>query len=71
MKTAQCPFCDSTDTELFSLFGQTLLGSQYYCRSCKSIFEAVRFEENEENEEETKENRERSKKTSSSDERKS
>lgn len=42
-----CPFCDSTDNELFSLFGQTLLGSQYYCRNCRTVFEAVRWEESE------------------------
>jgi len=42
-----CVFCDSTDVELFSLYGQTLLGSQYYCRSCKAIFEAIRFDDEE------------------------
>ena len=42
-----CPFCDSTDNELFSLFGQTLLGTQYYCRNCRTVFEAVRWEESE------------------------
>lgn len=40
-----CPFCGSTDHELFSLFGQTLLGSQYYCHHCRTVFEAVRWEE--------------------------
>ena len=48
MTTPTCPFCDSTDAELFSLYGQTLLGSQYYCNHCRSIFEAVRFHEEEE-----------------------
>lgn len=38
-----CPFCNSTDAELFSLFGQTLLGTQYYCNSCRSIYEHIRF----------------------------
>ena len=38
-----CPFCNSTDTELFSLFGQALLSSEYYCRSCHTVFEAVRW----------------------------
>ena len=52
-----CPFCDSTDAELFSLYGQTLLGSQYYCNDCRSIFEAIRFDE-EENGPENKENKE-------------
>ena len=40
-----CAYCDSTDTELMSLFGQHLLGSQYYCRNCHSVFEAVRWTE--------------------------
>ena len=40
-----CPFCDSTDNELFSVFGQTLIGSQYYCNNCHTVFEAVRWEE--------------------------
>lgn len=45
MRKIQCIFCESDKVELFSLFGQTLLGSQYYCQNCKSIFEVVRFEE--------------------------
>lgn len=49
-----CPFCDSTDNELFSLFGQTLLGSQYYCRSCRTVFEAVRWDESEHEDREAK-----------------
>jgi hypothetical protein len=40
-----CPFCNSTNNEMFSLFGQTLLGSQYYCRNCHTVFEAVRWDE--------------------------
>lgn len=39
-----CPLCHSTDNELFSLFGQTLIGSQYYCRTCHTVFETVRWE---------------------------
>jgi uncharacterized Zn finger protein (UPF0148 family) len=45
-----CPFCQSTDNELFSLFGQTLIGSQYYCRHCRTVFEAVRWEDPEQDE---------------------
>ncbi len=44
-KAVQCAFCDSTDTELISLFGQFLLASQYYCHSCHTVFEAVRWKE--------------------------
>jgi len=40
-----CLYCQSTDTELFSLYGQTLLGSQYFCKSCRSIFEIIRFDD--------------------------
>jgi hypothetical protein len=40
-----CPFCNSTDTELFSLFSQFLLTSQYYCRGCRTVFDVVRWAE--------------------------
>ena len=42
-----CLFCASTDTELLSLFGQSLLTSTYYCRRCRTAFERVRWEEGE------------------------
>jgi transposase-like protein len=45
MRQINCPFCESADVAFFSLYGQTLLGSQYYCNSCKSIFEVVRFDD--------------------------
>ena len=45
LREVHCPFCDSTNFEPFSLYGQTLLGSQYYCQNCKSIFEAIRYDE--------------------------
>jgi DNA-directed RNA polymerase subunit RPC12/RpoP len=37
-----CPYCGSTDTELFSLFGQQLLTVQYYCNACHTPFERVK-----------------------------
>ena len=37
-----CPFCDSAETELVSLFGSQLLVSQHRCRTCRSYFEALR-----------------------------
>ena len=40
-----CPYCHATNNELFSLFGQTLIGSQYYCHDCHSVFESVRWQE--------------------------
>lgn len=36
-----CPFCGSTDTELFGLFGQMHLASQYYCNGCHTVFDYV------------------------------
>ena len=40
--TINCPFCGSTDTELFSLFGSQLLTVQYYCNNCHTPFEHVK-----------------------------
>ena len=37
-----CPYCGSTNTEIFSLFGQQLLTVQYYCNSCHTPFERVK-----------------------------
>jgi DNA-directed RNA polymerase subunit RPC12/RpoP len=37
-----CPYCHSTDTEFFSLFGQQLLTLQYYCNTCHTPFEYVK-----------------------------
>ena len=34
-----CPYCDSTNTELESLFGPTLCRSIHYCRACLQSFE--------------------------------
>jgi len=34
-----CPYCDSQDTDLESIFGPTLCRSIHYCRSCKQSFE--------------------------------
>lgn len=51
-----CPFCDATDNELFSLFGQSLIGSQYYCNNCHTVFEAVRWGDSQSNEEDTETN---------------
>lgn len=37
--TARCPFCESEQTDLESLFGPTLCRSIHYCRSCLQSFE--------------------------------
>ncbi len=34
-----CPWCDSTDTRLESMFGATLCRAIYYCRACQQSFE--------------------------------
>lgn len=39
-----CPFCRSTDTELFSSFGSQLSTAQYYCRACHTPFEHIKHE---------------------------
>jgi ring-1,2-phenylacetyl-CoA epoxidase subunit PaaD len=38
----QCPFCGSTNTEPFALFGQQLLTVQMYCNTCHTPFEYVK-----------------------------
>jgi transposase-like protein len=43
-RTVACPFCDSTETEMIALFGMQMMTSQYYCRHCHSVFEAVKWE---------------------------
>ncbi len=37
-----CPFCGSTNTEPFALFGQQLLTVQMYCNTCHTPFECVK-----------------------------
>jgi len=41
-RAVTCPYCGSTETELFSLFGQQLLTLQYYCTTCHTPFEHVK-----------------------------
>ncbi len=43
-QNVRCPFCGSSDTELYSLFGSQLSTSQYYCKSCRVAFEAIKWE---------------------------
>jgi len=35
----ECPFCLGLETEQFSAFGSALSVSQYYCRTCRTVFE--------------------------------
>ena len=39
---AQCPFCDGTDTRLFSAFGSQLAVSTYWCNHCHTAFEKLK-----------------------------
>jgi hypothetical protein len=38
-----CPFCESTDTEVISLFGSQVMTMQCKCRACDSFFEASKY----------------------------
>lgn len=38
-KIVPCPYCDSTQTKLQSVFGSTACKAQYYCNSCDQPFE--------------------------------
>jgi ring-1,2-phenylacetyl-CoA epoxidase subunit PaaD len=37
--TVRCPFCDSAETSLESLFGPTLCRAIHYCNACQQSFE--------------------------------
>jgi ring-1,2-phenylacetyl-CoA epoxidase subunit PaaD len=39
LEQTPCPYCDSTNTELESLFGPTLCRSIHYCHACRQSFE--------------------------------
>ncbi|WP_449404316.1 PaaD-like zinc ribbon domain-containing protein [Halalkalicoccus subterraneus] len=39
-----CPFCDSADTERESAFGSEISKMQYYCNSCNTVFERIKFD---------------------------
>ncbi len=45
LEKVDCPFCGSTETEMIALFGMQMMTSQYYCRHCHSVFEAVKWTE--------------------------
>lgn len=38
----RCPFCDSAEVVVDSLFGPALCRSLFYCRSCRQPFEAFK-----------------------------
>ena len=39
----QCPFCDGTDTQMFSPFGSQLSVSTYWCNRCHTAFEKLKW----------------------------
>lgn len=39
----RCPFCRSTETEKQADFSTSLMVSLYYCRRCRSSFEAIKW----------------------------
>ncbi|EKN69431.1 hypothetical protein BABA_10236 [Neobacillus bataviensis LMG 21833] len=43
-KTIQCSFCASENVEKISSFGTAQLVRQYYCNSCRSVFEYIRWQ---------------------------
>lgn len=38
-----CPFCDGTNTKLFSAFGSQLSVSTYWCDDCHTAFERLKW----------------------------
>lgn len=41
--SVRCPHCGEEESEQFSAFGSSLSVSQYYCRSCRTVFEAFKW----------------------------
>ncbi|GAA4714532.1 hypothetical protein [Brevibacillus fulvus] len=40
----ECPFCGGTEVGRIARFGTAQLVSQYYCQTCKSVFEFIRWQ---------------------------
>ena len=38
-----CPFCHESDTEKRSDFSTALMVSLYYCRTCNTYFESIKW----------------------------
>lgn len=43
----KCPFCGSRETEKYADFGTALMVKQYYCNHCKTVFEWVKWGDDE------------------------
>jgi ring-1,2-phenylacetyl-CoA epoxidase subunit PaaD len=39
LRLAKCPYCDSPDTTMESMFGPTLCRAIHYCNTCRQSFE--------------------------------
>ena len=39
LRLAKCPYCDSSDTTMESMFGPTLCRAIHYCNACRQSFE--------------------------------
>ena len=44
-ESVRCPFCEGDDTELHAPFGSALSVATYWCRSCRSAFDWVKWDE--------------------------
>jgi ubiquinone/menaquinone biosynthesis C-methylase UbiE len=44
-RQVRCPFCGGSDTRLESAFGSTLGFAQYWCGTCRTVFEYLKWEE--------------------------
>jgi hypothetical protein len=42
-KPKECPFCQGHDTERRSDFSTALMVSLYYCRTCRTYFECIKW----------------------------
>ncbi|MGH7482053.1 MAG: hypothetical protein ACRELV_07850 [Longimicrobiales bacterium] len=43
-RSPACPFCDGRATELHAPFGSALSVATYWCRSCRTAFEWIKWE---------------------------
>jgi len=42
-KAPSCPFCERLETELMNAFGSHASVATYWCRSCRSPFEIMKW----------------------------
>lgn len=44
-RSPACPFCEGRETELHSAFGSVLSVATFWCRTCRTAFESIKWEE--------------------------